>query len=61
MIESDLQINEHCYQIDIQQWMVPRVGTVYVGKRDKVVRIYFGTCQTTEKVLKTLEEVKIDP
>ena len=61
MIESDLQINEHCYQIDIQQWMVPRVGTVYVVKSDKVFLIDSGTSQTTEKVLKTLEEFKIDP
>ncbi|MEM3650114.1 MAG: MBL fold metallo-hydrolase, partial [Candidatus Jordarchaeaceae archaeon] len=55
------QINEHCYQIDIQQWMVPRVGTCYVVKSDKIFLIDAGTSQTTEKVLKTLEEFKIKP
>lgn len=61
MLDSDLQINEHCYQIDIQQWMVPRVGTCYVVKGEKTFLIDAGTSQTTEKVLKTLEEFKIDP
>lgn len=61
MLDSDFQINEHCYQIDIQQWMVPRVGTCYVVKGDKIFLIDAGTSQTTEKVLKTLEEFKIKP
>ncbi|MEM3562431.1 MAG: MBL fold metallo-hydrolase [Candidatus Jordarchaeaceae archaeon] len=60
-MDSDFQINEHCYQIDIQQWMVPRVGTCYVVKSDKIFLIDAGTSQTTEKVLKTLEEFKIKP
>ncbi len=61
MLESDLQINKNCYQIDIQQWGVPRVGTCYVVKSEKIFLIDAGTSQTTEKVLKTLEEFKIDP
>jgi glyoxylase-like metal-dependent hydrolase (beta-lactamase superfamily II) len=61
MIDSDLQINEYCYQIDVQQWGVPRVGTAYVVKSDKIFLIDSGTSQTTEKVLKTLEEFKISP
>nr|MDO8081169.1 MBL fold metallo-hydrolase [Candidatus Freyarchaeota archaeon] len=61
MLESDSQINENCYQIDIQQWGVPRVGTVYVVKGEKIFLVDSGTSQTTEKVLKTLEEFKINP
>lgn len=60
MLESDSQINENCYQIDIQQWGIPQVGTVYVVKGEKIVLIDSGTSQTTEKVLKTLEEFKIN-
>lgn len=61
MLETDLQVNEHVYQIDIQQWMVPRVGVVYVVKSEKTFLIDAGTSRTTEKVLKTLEEFNIDP
>ncbi|MFB0562066.1 MAG: MBL fold metallo-hydrolase [Candidatus Lokiarchaeia archaeon] len=61
MLETDLKVNEHVYQIDIQQWMVPRVGVVYVVKGEKTFLIDAGTSRTTEKVLKTLEEFKIDP
>ncbi|MEM3526068.1 MAG: MBL fold metallo-hydrolase, partial [Candidatus Jordarchaeaceae archaeon] len=61
MLESDFRINENCYQIDIQQWGVPQVGAVYVVKGEKILLIDSGTSQTTDKILKTLEEFKISP
>lgn len=56
-----MQINEHVYQIDIQQWMVPHVGVVYVVKSEKTFLIDAGTSRTTDKVLKTLDEFNIAP
>lgn len=61
MLDSDSQINDNCYQIDTQQWGLPRVGTCYVAKGEKIFLIDSGTSQTTEKILNTLQEFKISP
>jgi glyoxylase-like metal-dependent hydrolase (beta-lactamase superfamily II) len=61
LLDSDFQINEHCYQIDTTQWTLPKVGVVYVVKSEKTFLIDAGTSQTNEKILSTLEEFKISP
>ncbi len=61
LLDTDFQINEHCYQIDTKQWTLPKVGVVYVVKSEKTFLIDAGTSQTNEKILSTLEEFKIGP
>jgi len=61
LLDSDFRINEHCYQIDTEQWTLPKVGVVYVVKSEKTFLIDAGTSQTNEKILSTLGEFKISP
>ena len=61
MLDSDFQINEHCYQIDTTQWTLPKVGVVYGVKSEKTFLVDAGTSQTNEKILSTLQEFQISP
>lgn len=61
LLDSDFQINDHCYQIDTTQWALPKVGVVYVVKSEKTFLVDAGTSQTNEKILSTLEEFQITP
>jgi len=51
LLDSDFQINDHCYQIDTTQWALPKIGVVYIVKSEKTFLVDAGTSQTNEKIL----------
>ena len=61
LLDSDFQINKHCYQIDAKQWTLPKVGVLYVVKNEKTFLADTGTSQTNEKIMGTLTKFKISP
>jgi glyoxylase-like metal-dependent hydrolase (beta-lactamase superfamily II) len=59
-MESDAKFNDYCYQIDIKQWGLPQVGTVYVAQSQKTALIDSGTGHTVRDIQKALVNFKID-
>jgi len=59
-LESDVKFNDYCYQIDIKQWGLPKVGTAYLVQGEKTALIDAGTGHTVRDIQKSLVNFKID-